>query len=137
MDYNQFVDLVAERANVSREQAGTLANATLWTLGERITGGEARHVAAWLPPELRTPLVGAEEEAEGFSLDEFIRRTAERAGVARDTANIGTAAVFTTLRDTISGDDFSHMMSQLPLEFREVETGPRLRDVRVTGGDLS
>ena len=136
MDYNQIVDLVADRANVSREQAGTLATATLWTLGERITGGEARHVAAQLPPELQTPLVVAEEEAEGFSLDEFIRRTAERAGVDRGTANIGTAAVFTTLRDTISGDDFSHMMSQLPLEFREVATGPRLWDVRVTGGDL-
>lgn len=65
------------------------------------------------------------------------RATAERAGVDRGTADIGTAAVFTTLRDTISGDDFSHMMSQLPLEFREVATGPRLWDVRAAGGDLS
>jgi uncharacterized protein (DUF2267 family) len=126
MDHNQFLDLVAERANVSREQAETLVTATLWTLGERITGGEARHVAAQLPPELQTPLTVAEEEAEGFSLDEFIRRTAERAGVDRSTADIGMAAVFTTLRDTLSGDGFNHMMSQLPMEFREVATGPRL-----------
>lgn len=126
MDHNQFVDLVAERANVPREQAETLAKTTLWTLGERITGGEARHIAAQLPTELQTPLVAAEEKAEGFSLDEFIRRTAERAGVDRGTANIGVAAVLTTLRDTISGEDFSHMMSQLPLEFREVAAGPRL-----------
>jgi uncharacterized protein (DUF2267 family) len=37
-----------------------------------------------------------------------------------------TAAVFTTLRDTLSGEGFNHMMSQLPMEFREVATGPRL-----------
>lgn len=126
MDDNQFVDLVAERADVPREQAETLTRATLTTLGERVTGGEARRIAAQLSPELRTPLVIAEEEAEGFSLDEFIRRTAERAGTDRDTADIGMAAVLTTLRDTISGDDFSHMMSQLPLEFRELAAGPRL-----------
>lgn len=136
MDYHQFVDEVAERADVSREQAEALTRATLWTLGERITGGEARHIAGQLPVELQTPLVAAEEEAEGFSLDEFIRRTAERAGVDRGTADIGTAAVFATLRDTISGDDVRHMMSQLPLEFREVAPGPRLSDVRATGGDL-
>ncbi|MFJ9782740.1 DUF2267 domain-containing protein [Amycolatopsis sp. NPDC101161] len=136
MDYQQFVDEVAERADVSREQAEALARATLWTLGERITGGEARHIAGQLPVELQTSLVAAEEEAEGFSLDEFIRRTAERAGVDRGTADIGTAAVFATLRDTISGDDVRHMMSQLPLEFREVAPGPRLSDVRATGGDL-
>ncbi|HEY2194643.1 MAG TPA: DUF2267 domain-containing protein [Actinomycetospora sp.] len=135
MDDNQFIDEVAERANVVREQAEALTRATLWTLGERITGGEARHIAAQLPVELQTPLVAAEEEAEGFSLDEFIRRTAERAGVDRGTADIGVAAVLATLRDTISGDDVSHMMSQLPLEFREVAAGPRLRDVRPTGGD--
>ncbi|VVJ21883.1 Uncharacterised protein [Amycolatopsis camponoti] len=136
MDYHQFVDEVAERADVSREQAEALTRATLWTLGERITGGEARHIAGQLPVELQTRLIAAEEEAEGFSLDEFIRRTAERAGVDRGTADIGTAAVFATLRDTISGDDVRHMMSQLPLEFREVAPGPRLSDVRVTGGDL-
>jgi uncharacterized protein (DUF2267 family) len=136
MDDDQFVDLVAERANVSREQAEALTRATLWTLGERITGGEARHIAAQLPAERRTPLVVAEEEAEGLSLDEFIRRTAERADVDRGTADIGMAAVFATLRDTVSGDGFSHLMSQLPLDFREVAAGPRLWDVRVTGGDL-
>ena len=50
MNRNQFLDLVAERANVSREQAEALVTATLWTLGERITGGEARRVATQLPP---------------------------------------------------------------------------------------
>ncbi|WP_018331925.1 DUF2267 domain-containing protein [Actinomycetospora chiangmaiensis] len=137
MDHDQFTDEVAERASIGREQAEPLIRASLWTLGERITGGEARQLATQLPVELRSPLLAAEEEAEGFSLDEFIRRTAERAGVDRGTADVGVAAVFATLRDTISGDVCSHMMSQLPLEFREVAPAPRLHDVRPAGGDRS
>jgi uncharacterized protein (DUF2267 family) len=126
MDYDQFVDLVAERADVSREQAETLTAATLKTLAERITGGEARDLAAQLPARLASPLMPAEEEAEGFSLDEFIRRTAERAGTDRHTANIGMAAVMTTLREAVDRREFAHVMSQLPLEFRELAPPPRI-----------
>jgi uncharacterized protein (DUF2267 family) len=125
MNYDEFVDLVAERANVSREQAETLTQATLTTLAERITGGEARDLAAQLPARLQTPLVTAEEPAEGFTLDEFIRRTAERAGTDRDTADIGMAAVMTTLRDAVTKGEFDHVMSQLPQEFQGLTPGPR------------
>jgi uncharacterized protein (DUF2267 family) len=126
MDYDRFLDLVAERADVSREVAERLALATLRTLGERISGGEARDLAAQLPTRLASPLMPAEEEAEAFSLDEFIRRVAERAGTDRHTANIGVAAVLTTLRDAVTSGEFDDVMSQLPLEFRELSPGPRL-----------
>ncbi|MEV5721973.1 DUF2267 domain-containing protein [Amycolatopsis mediterranei] len=56
MDHHQFVDEVAERADVSREQAEALTQATLWTLGERITGGEARQIAEQLPRGAASPL---------------------------------------------------------------------------------
>jgi uncharacterized protein (DUF2267 family) len=125
MKYNEFIDLVAERANVSREQAEKLTFATLTTLAERITGGEARDLAAQLPARLHTPLVPAEEEAEGFTLDEFIRRTAERAGTDRATADIGMAAVMTTLRDAVTPREFDHVMSQLPQQFRGLTPGRR------------
>jgi uncharacterized protein (DUF2267 family) len=126
MDYDRFIDLVAERAGVSREQAERLSLATLRTLGERISGGEARDLAAQLPTRLGSPLMPAEEEAEGFDLDEFIRRVAERAGMDRHTANIGMAAVMTTLREAVSSGEFDDVMSQLPLEFRELSPPPRL-----------
>jgi uncharacterized protein (DUF2267 family) len=135
MDHDQFTDLVAERADVPHERAGELIRATLTTLAERITGGEARHIAERLPVRLRTPLVGAAEEAEGFSFDEFIRRVADRADVDRDTADIGMAAVLTTLRDAIGADEYHRMMSQLPLEFHGLMAGPRLQDVRTTGDE--
>jgi len=37
---------------------------------------------------------------------QFADEVAERAGVDRGTADIGVAAVFATLRDTISSDEY-------------------------------
>jgi len=120
MNHEQFVSSVAEHAGVDPEQAEALTRAVLATLAERITGGEARDLAAQLPVPLQNPLLSADEEAEAFSLDEFIRRTAQRAGTDRDTADIGVAAVMTTLRESISSGEFDDVMSQLPQEFRGV-----------------
>jgi uncharacterized protein (DUF2267 family) len=120
MNHEQFVSSVVERAGVDPEQAEALTRAVLATLAERITGGEARHLGAQLPVPLQNPLLSADEEAEAFSLDEFIRRTARRAGTDRDTADIGVAAVMTTLRESISSGEFDDVMSQLPQEFRGV-----------------
>jgi uncharacterized protein (DUF2267 family) len=120
MNHEQFVSSVAERAGVDPEHAEELTRAALATLAERITGGEARDLAAQLPVPLQNPLLSADEEAEAFSLDEFIRRTAQRAGTDRDTADIGVAAVMTTLRESVSSGEFDDVMSQLPQEFRGV-----------------
>jgi uncharacterized protein (DUF2267 family) len=125
MDYEQFVDLLAERADVTREQAEILTQATLATLAERISGGEARDLAAQLPPRLQTPLLPTAEEAEAFDLEEFVRRTAERAGTDFDTADTAVAAVFTTLREAVTEGEFDDVMSQLPQEFRGMTSGPR------------
>jgi uncharacterized protein (DUF2267 family) len=77
MKFEEFIGSVAERAGVSTEEAEPLARAALRTLAERITGGEARDLAAQLPIPLQNPLLAVtEEEAEPFGLDEFIRRTA-------------------------------------------------------------
>jgi uncharacterized protein (DUF2267 family) len=120
MNHEQFVSSVAERAGVDPEHAEELTRAALATLAERITGGEARDLAAQLPVPLQNPLLSADEEAEAFSLDEFIRRTAQRVGTDRDTADIGVAAVMTTLRESVSSGEFDDVMSQLPQEFRGV-----------------
>jgi uncharacterized protein (DUF2267 family) len=120
MNHEQFVSSVAERAGVDPEHAEELTRAALATLAERITCGEARDLAAQLPVPLHNPLLSTDEEAEAFSLDEFIRRTAQRAGTDRDTADIGVAAVMTTLRESVSSGEFDDVMSQLPQEFRGV-----------------
>jgi uncharacterized protein (DUF2267 family) len=121
VDYDGFVREVAARADVSRPEATVLARATLQTLGERLTGGEASDLAAQLPKELKEWLVGsAQPTAEAFRLDEFIRRVSERANVPPGEARQGARAVFLTLRDAVTGGEFTDMMSQLPKEFAEL-----------------
>ncbi|GHG89428.1 DUF2267 domain-containing protein [Amycolatopsis acidiphila] len=125
MDQDQFLTRVAERAGISWPDAEAVTRATLATLAQRITGGEARDLAAQLPVELQTPLLGEDEPAEAFSLVEFVRRVASRAGVSRAVANTGVVAVMTTLREAVSPGEFDDVISQLPSEFHGLTSGSR------------
>jgi uncharacterized protein (DUF2267 family) len=117
MKYPEFIAKVAERGALPRDEADAITRATLQTLGERITGGEARDLAAQLPQELQDALASASEEAEPFGLDEFMERVGERAGVAPADARDGINAVFQTIEDAVSFGEFEDVMSQLPEEF--------------------
>ena len=69
------------RSYSDTQRAAELAiTATLETLNERLTGGEAKDLAAQLPKEVQPALQPKTEEAEAFSLEEFYRRVAEREG---------------------------------------------------------
>ena len=70
-------------AGITREAAERAVVATLRTLAERITRGEAEDIALFLR-ELRTALTSAPEPTEAFDRDDFIRRVAEREGVDED-----------------------------------------------------
>ncbi|HEV8567055.1 MAG TPA: DUF2267 domain-containing protein [Actinoplanes sp.] len=117
MKYPEFISKVTERSALPRDEADAITRATLQTLGERITGGEARDLAAQLPKELQDDLASASEEAEPFDLEKFIRRVGERARVAPADARIGINAVFQTLEDAVSFGEFEDVMGQLPEEF--------------------
>lgn len=67
MDSDEFVRLVSRRAHVPEEQDREL------TLAERITGGEARHLAGVLPAEIAPPVVPPEDVAQKFGVAEFVR----------------------------------------------------------------
>lgn len=118
MDRNEFITLVERRADVDRETAETLTAAALRTLAERLTGGEAKDLAAQLPKELKPYLADADEPPEPYGVEEFIRRVAERAGVDPDRAQTGPRAVFGTLRGAVSPGEFDDVVAQLPKEFR-------------------
>jgi uncharacterized protein (DUF2267 family) len=122
MIYEDFIDAVARRAGVSAEQAATLTRATLRTLAERISGGEAEDLASELPDALGKHLRKPpnQEFAEPFGLEEFVRRVSEQADVAPTVAAASVRAVLTTLREAVTGDEFEDMVAQLPKEFREV-----------------
>jgi uncharacterized protein (DUF2267 family) len=124
MRYDDFIDAVSGRMGVAVDKAEDLTYATLRTLAERITGGEARDLAAQLPRPLRDLLIPSAEPAEAFDLGEFIRRVSERAGVNAAEAAAGTQAVFATLRKAVTGGEFHDILTQLPTEFREALTTP-------------
>jgi uncharacterized protein (DUF2267 family) len=120
MKSEEFIAQVAQKAGLSEEDAARLTGATLATLAERITGGEARDLAAQLPAPLQTALISAHEYAEAFSFKEFVERTAERAGTDPDVAEVAIAAVFATLRDAVTPGEFDDVLSQLPAEFHRL-----------------
>jgi uncharacterized protein (DUF2267 family) len=117
VNYDQFVQAVAERTGASPEEANVLSLATLATLSERISGGEARDLAAQLPDRLRNWLLPTEENAENFGLTEFLRRVGVHADVDADRAEQGTRAVLATLREAVAGKEFTDTVAQLPKEF--------------------
>lgn len=122
MAYDDFIKAVASRAGASTEQAATITRATLQTLADRISGGEANDLADQLPEGLddylRKP--PTRELAEPSGLGEFVQRVGARAGVDGTLASAGVRAVLTTMREAVSGDEFDDMVAQLPREFREL-----------------
>jgi len=75
VQYEEFLNRVQDRiGHAQPEEARRAIIATLETLGERISGGEASDLAEQLPEELKEPLHQAGEDNEEFSLDEFLGR---------------------------------------------------------------
>ncbi|PZE39287.1 MULTISPECIES: DUF2267 domain-containing protein [unclassified Curtobacterium] len=116
MDTGQFVDLVAQRADIThvRTRARPLTDATLSTLAERLSGGEAAAVAAELPDELQHCLTGVDEAPERFDADEFVRRVAGRADIDESTAREGARAVFDVLHEAVPKGTWENLTTQLP-----------------------
>ncbi|MEA2288321.1 MAG: hypothetical protein QOD55_318 [Solirubrobacteraceae bacterium] len=107
-------------AGLDRDQARRAVEAVLETLAERISDGEVEDLAAELPAKLRPALergLRHSRAATPMSVDEFLTRVAEREGVSRDEAEQHTRAVFTTLREFVSGREFSDMAAQLSRDY--------------------
>jgi uncharacterized protein (DUF2267 family) len=122
MDYPTFTRTAAERAGLPEPTVERVEHATLWTLADRITGGEARDLAARLPDEFKDDLEKPREEAEAFDVEEFVRRVAQRGKVSPEEARLGATAVLITVREA-AADEFRDALSQLPQEYREL-VGP-------------
>ena len=117
MKYDEFITKVGGRADVSLRAADALTAATLQTLAERISGGEAAQLATYLPDELEPHLTGAEELAQSFDSQEFVRRVAERAGTDADRAETGIRAVFATLREETPREQLRDVLTQLSKDY--------------------
>lgn len=119
MQYTEFIDRVAQQGKMNRDQAEALTTATLTTLAERITGGEAEDLASQLPDGLHERLEGAQEDAEAFTFDEFQNRVRDRSSLAVEDIANGIRAVFAILGVAVTSGEFDDMISHLPREYRD------------------
>jgi uncharacterized protein (DUF2267 family) len=116
-DYAGFIATVEREADVPHEQAERAVTATLETLGERISGGEAHDLAGQLPPELQR-LVDrhAGDGPRPLSAGEFFQRVQSRERVPIMDAQDHVRAVFVALRQTVDPKEIADLASELPRE---------------------
>jgi uncharacterized protein (DUF2267 family) len=131
VDYESFLEIVAQHPAIGREHAERASRATLRTLGERIDREEARQIAAQLPPEL-APWIATTSPAEGFGTDDFVRRVARREGLDAEVAHHHVAGVFDALARTVSPGEWHDLVSELPASFAPLL--PRGRYIELVDG---
>lgn len=120
MQYQEFVGSVQHRARVGEQsQAVGAIRATLQTLGERISAGEAENLGAQLPREIAYYLKQADRD-ERFDLGQFYRRVARRADVAYPEAVYRARAVLSVLDEAVSPGEMEDVRAQLPDEYDDL-----------------
>jgi uncharacterized protein (DUF2267 family) len=128
--YERFVTTIQQKAGISWEKAERAAQATLETLAERISSGEARDLAADLPSGVRDWLLEARGNAQPFDANEFVRRVAEREGVDTETAERHARAVLIALARLERSDEIADLMAELPKDYAPLlrEAVQKVRD---------
>src|SRR4051794_30804737 len=119
IDYTGFLSLIEREAGVSRSDAERAARATLQTLGERLSSGQARDIADQLPPELGEVLAN-DSNAQPLDAEEFVRRFAQREDTDVVTAERHARAVFAALGRAVTPDELADMASELPKDFAQL-----------------
>jgi uncharacterized protein (DUF2267 family) len=122
VEYDEFIDRVAEFAGVSREHAEALSHATLKVLADRISGGQALDLAAMLPEELAPHLRRSpHKQPKKYGFDEFVGKVRDRAaGVPRKEIRPGIRAVLLALREVAGEKEFRDALAQLPHQFEQL-----------------
>lgn len=130
IEMENFLDTVRQRSNIeSTDAASDATNATLQTLGDRLTTGEAKDIALYLPEEFEAPLVeSGESEAVGYSLDEFVQQVAQREDIESAEARRHAHAVSSTVAETVSDRELDAAKKQLPDPFGAIFDPPTEHD---------
>lgn len=128
LSQDDVLEIVEQGARTDREGAQRALRAVLGTLAERIAAGEARDLAAQLPPEL-APWVATTTGPEAFDVDEFLRRVAERAQTDLAGAERDARAVFAALGRVLSADELDDLAAELSKDYAFLLPRGRLVDV--------
>src|SRR6266487_1011160 len=116
MDYEEFISIVKQWADLPDEEAERAIRVVLQTLAERISTGEARDLVSQLPAELG-PWLLTEHGGQRFDVDEFLRRVAEREETDIATAERHVRAVLAALSGALDSDEFADLEAQLPKDY--------------------
>ena len=126
--YERFIVTIQQRTGVSWAKAEKAARATLETLGERISRGQARDLAEELPAEPRAWLLGSGgPNAEPLDAAGFVRGVAEREGVDPEIAEQHARAVFVALARLVRRQEISDMLAELPEDYAPLLEGAAQR----------
>jgi uncharacterized protein (DUF2267 family) len=119
MKYDEFINQVQQRGLLdSREEAEQATHATLWTLGERLAGGETKDLASQLPAEMAQSLLQGQAGIPGrFSLEEFFWLVSEREGVDLAQATDNARVVIALLSEVVTMGEIENVRAQLPKDF--------------------
>lgn len=119
MRLEEFLKRVRERAGLASEaEAEEAARATLVALGEYLSGGEGNDLAAQLPQRVAEVLLRqSPDRSMIFSLEDFLQRVGEEEGSELEEAEAHARAVFATLEEAVSADEWRDVRRQFPGEF--------------------
>jgi uncharacterized protein (DUF2267 family) len=123
MNYKEFVGQVHARAKMaSLDEAVKAIRATLHTLAERISDGEAEHLAAQLPEEIGAYLKMA-DGTESFDLDTFFTRVAAREPIDLPDAAYHVRVVMEVLEEAVTPGEMADVRAQLPATYAPIFEG--------------
>lgn len=122
MQYEEFIDLVQERAMVDTEREALIAiEATLKTLGERLTDIEAAHLAVQLPPEIGRFLTVVDTN-KNFDLETFFENVSQRELLGQPMSRDHARAVLSVVEEIVSPGELRDVLSVLPDDYLSLFT---------------
>jgi uncharacterized protein (DUF2267 family) len=120
MEYAAFIKRVQQRVDFDAPADAVRAiEATLETLGERLSPRETRQLAAELPKELRASLLQRSAQ-QIFPLEEFFNRVSAREGVRWHQAATHARAVIAVVGEAVSSGALADVKTELAPDYDDL-----------------
>lgn len=115
MQTEEITDLVRQRGEFTSAEDAKQATAEVLTLLAAVDlGGEAKSVAAQLPPEFGDLLQQPKQQAESLGADGFLSRIQDSLNHTADQAQQTARAVLSSVADAVNPDERASFVNALP-----------------------